>query len=357
MPTIRDGRGVLHVHDMGTPPTNPPPPIERRQASAERMADFAAERARAAEKRDRPVNRTPVRQTAAEIRASSERGTERSRQVRQERAVKSAANGEYVTVSVPEEEITVEGHHDVGTNRIRQQQEAGARAAVEGSPDKAPRAPSLRYPLPRDHEERDAKVIAALRAHPNVKAAAAELGVSETRVGQVLKEIRLAGRMPADLDAVIKSRSANAAATVTGRAPLVAMVAELPDKSTITAADLPESPWMSGPPAEPDASSMHISAPDLGTTGAAPAEVLATPPGPDLPAGAEMRPAWAILRALDLSIEGEDRCSYARLVPTSSVLHVCDRRDGHEGAHRGRLMTVLIQGSRVEQLGHMAVPA
>lgn len=205
MPAIRDGRGQLTVHDMGAPPGNPSGPVERSRVSEARMADFAAERAAGAE---RPRKSSPaVLDNRAAAAASRARGAQRAG------FVKGAANRNRI-------------HHDAGSLRARAQVDEGKRAMSESqiptdaASDSIPQT-ARRYPLPRDRAARDALVLDALRGTSSVRAAGERLGVSETRVGQIMREIRLAGAMPADLDADLKGRSARAAAKLTRDVPLV----------------------------------------------------------------------------------------------------------------------------------------
>lgn len=227
MPIIRDGNNRVDEYETVPPPATPSGPIERARVSEARMADFAAERATRA-------GTAPVTQRESYSEGQARRG----------KALGAA--------------------QALAASRARGAQRAGfVKGATKAETPSAP-ASASRYPLPRDRSERDARVIAALRAHPTVADAATELGVSETRVGQILKQIRLAGAMPADLNAAIKSRSATAAAKVTGRVPLAPAATE---------------------PEGREASVPATDAVDRGTTGGPsprPPELL-PPPGPTEP--------------------------------------------------------------------------
>jgi hypothetical protein len=78
-------------------------------------------------------------------------------------------------------------------------------------PGRAPAAPEVRfpsdrYPLPRDRAERDAAVFAALRSTPTLGLASQRLKVSETRVGQILRQIREDGGLPEDISLLLQMR-------------------------------------------------------------------------------------------------------------------------------------------------------
>lgn len=77
----------------------------------------------------------------------------------------------------------------------------------------AKEAKGHRYPLPRDRAERNQVVLEAVRTTDKLAAAGVVLGVSETRVGQIIKEIRAAGQLPDDVAELLNSR--NAAKVVT----------------------------------------------------------------------------------------------------------------------------------------------
>jgi hypothetical protein len=69
-------------------------------------------------------------------------------------------------------------------------------------------AKSDRYPLPRDRTERDRVVLEAVRSTARLTEAGVKLGVSETRVGQILREIRAAGQLPEDIAQLLSERNA-----------------------------------------------------------------------------------------------------------------------------------------------------
>lgn len=169
MPTIRDGRGVLTVHDLSTPPTGGVGPIERSQASAARMADFAAERARAAVKRE---PRVPIVATPAERLTASRRGTARSIEVRQEKGTIMANP---------------------------------ARAATGGAAHESVK-------LPRDRDERTRAVLEAVRTSSSHAEAGAKLGVGGQRIAQFVSDLRRAGQLPADVEKLLRARSGHRAA-------------------------------------------------------------------------------------------------------------------------------------------------
>jgi hypothetical protein len=68
-----------------------------------------------------------------------------------------------------------------------------------------------RYPLPRDRAERDRVVLAAVRETPSLSAAGDRLGVSETRIGQILRVIRADGELPEDVATLLAARQVNKA--------------------------------------------------------------------------------------------------------------------------------------------------
>lgn len=62
----------------------------------------------------------------------------------------------------------------------------------------------VRAVLPRDRDAREAMVMAALR---ETRTAAARLGVGDARVHGIVGEMRRGGRLPADVDALLRGRS------------------------------------------------------------------------------------------------------------------------------------------------------
>jgi hypothetical protein len=132
--------------------------------------------------------------------------------------------------------------------------------ARPGRPDRSmpPRAPSARFPLPRDHAERNAKVIEAVRATSTTDEAGKLLGVSGTRVLQILHEIRRDGAMPEDVQQALKHRSgvrrpAAAPGIVSGHS---SRNIPAPDSSPASA-EPPDPPRPSGPSALPCGSCLH----------------------------------------------------------------------------------------------------
>jgi hypothetical protein len=113
-----------------------------------------------------------------------------------------------------------------------------------------------RFPLPRDKEQRNAAVLAALRATTSVRAAAERLHVSETRVGQLIHEMRRAGVLPDDVSATLRSRANSAGRRITARD--LAAIEPTTQEADAPATDVDEP----GP-----------------TGDATPAEQVATPPG------------------------------------------------------------------------------
>lgn len=204
MPTIRDGRGVLVVHDMSTPPAGSAVgSIERRQVSAQRMADFAAERAAAAE-HDRPKrDLRPVGSAGAK--ESSQRGLE-------------ARWGKKPTEEAP---VATLPHHDAGRmSEPRPPKPAGPGAAAKGQSKV-------------DRDARATRVLEALEHHGgSVDAAAAELGMRRNAVTMVAKHARIRTgetppqpvreqpRLVAPADISLEGQEAGAPATDAGdRAP------------------------------------------------------------------------------------------------------------------------------------------
>lgn len=113
MPIVRDGRNRVDEYRV-EPIGSPPGPVLRVAAISEaRMADFAAERARDAERRER---------AAAMTAASRARGAQRAG------FVKGAAKPHQRTEEDPVPPRQQNGHHDAGTGRARQQVEAGREA-------------------------------------------------------------------------------------------------------------------------------------------------------------------------------------------------------------------------------------
>lgn len=195
MPTIRNGRGELEVFDMGVPPpASPSGPIERSQVSAQRMADFAAERARAADRQRKPS--PAVLDDQARAAASRARGA------------KAGGFVKGATKPIQEGPVPPRDHHDAGTNRVRQQAEEGAAAAMEKPPLSAAAFSDGRgrRKLPRDRAERNALVLEAVRASASHAEAATRLGVGKARVEQIVSELRRSDQLPADVRAALDAR-------------------------------------------------------------------------------------------------------------------------------------------------------
>ena len=268
MPAIRDAQGKLTVHDMGAPPVNPPGPIERRQASAQQMADFAAERARMSEHERRGHTSLAEKgKRAREIEAAS-----RARGAQRAGFVKGATKPHQAK---PTEEVPMVGgeHSDVG--RIREQVEEGH----EGNGGH----------WARKRAAKAEQWFAAIRETSNLTEAAARLGTNAKNVSNFVVQMRASGDLPADIDAKVQSRSV---AQRTQPEPVVVEVSLTPS-GRVTAAMLEQAGLR-----EPDVAKAahfmtterHIeggeegapatAADDLGTTGAAPAEEVATPPSP-----------------------------------------------------------------------------
>lgn len=192
MPIVRDGNNRVTEYDMGLPPGSPSGPVERVSVPGE-------------------VLRTPGIQATGLPRYDSKRAVDRPpatlAESRQRGTAAMLAKRKAPTPSEDRAAAEMEAWQ-------AEQAAEGSAAAAETTMEARPR-----FPLGRDRAARQAAVLGALRATSTVRDAAAQLGVTETRVGQILREIRLAG-MPADLDAAIKSRSAIAAATRTGKVPL-----------------------------------------------------------------------------------------------------------------------------------------
>lgn len=286
MPKIRDGNNRVTEFEVEPPSGVGYGPIERSQVSAQRMADFAAERARAAEKASPAITH---RESYSEGQARRGKALGEGRREAAASMAASRARGAVRGGFVKgQKKPAPPAHHDAGVNRVRQQAEAGRVAATAGAP-----TVKRRFPLPRDPAERRAAVLVALRSTHTVRAAAGLLGVTETRVGQILREIRLAGEMPADLDADIKSRSAIAAATRTGTVPLAA---PLVDPAGKTAAEvrreqraIADASEMHEPGnkthtdstlKDPEAGAPATAADDGGAAPPAAATEVAMPPGP-----------------------------------------------------------------------------
>lgn len=191
MPAIRDGRGVLTEYDMGTPPINPPGEVVRRQASAQQMADFAAERAAAAERRKKSP---AVIDNPAAAAVSRQRGHEALRRARSVQDV--MVDDARARATATEEEPVAMEHHDAGTNRIRQQVEAGHAR-------KSGRRPGMRdarqIALATSLTPKQDAAIDALRVHGSRAAASEALGISKMALEARLNEAAEKDLLPRDL--------------------------------------------------------------------------------------------------------------------------------------------------------------
>lgn len=243
MPTIRDARGQLTSYETLPPPGSPSGPVIRDRVSEARMADFAAERAREAERK------------------------------RTTRVIRSIATGEYVAVSTPEPGPEEKPMPDVEKSPL-------SAAAVS-------RGGSGARPLPRDEAARMALVLDAVRSTPSLTAAGAKLGVTNQRVGQLVQSFRRAGVLPDDVDRLVKARGRSRPST----SKVDAIEPSLDThSSSIKAVIEPRSVKSHGVERAPHKHSDQIKgqeagapvtdAVDRGTTGTAPATEVATPPGP-----------------------------------------------------------------------------
>lgn len=148
MPTIRDARGQLHVHDM-TPrlEVSGPAPVERSRVSEQRMADFAAERAQTAER------------TRADAVAAGRMSAERRRSTAAEEAVSRRRGAEVM-------------HERAVARKAAQQPEEPAMP----SPDRhGHRAPTTKNAALTARQE---QVIEAIRRTGSRHGAMAELGIT-----------------------------------------------------------------------------------------------------------------------------------------------------------------------------------
>ena len=350
MPIIRDGRGELHVHDMGTPPVNPPGEIVRARVSEQRMADFAAERARLAQgaRKPKPKPRSVRDVLVADAVAARTEADERRRQM--PRAPHpSRAHMAVERHEAPKEEPVPQEHHDAGTNRVRQQVDEG-------------RAASTRPP--RGVFDRQA-TIEAVRTSTTMQEAAEKLGLADTSsLIYRLSTMAKAGELPDDVAA--RRTGTGSARRIPRGLPTIATAKPAHIVSTDSTLEGGEE----GAPA--------TAADDRGATRPARATEVATPPSPprfDMDQDDSQEPAPGIvaghrtgnISAPDStpeagggpgSIAGEDRCSWTRfLAPT--VLHICDLPATHDEAdpHRGRLLTVGTTGI-AKPVGHaVAAPA
>ena len=230
MPAIRNGRGELVVYDMGTPPTNPPPPVERRQVSAERMADFAAERASMSE-HDRRGHQSLADKAkrAREIEAAS-----RARGAQRAGFVKGA------TKPHPSERTEEE--------------------TMPGKP--GPEATTRRDQRRHDKAER---ILAVVRATSSHAESAVQLGMGKHSIEMFLSDLRRRGELPEDVEALLRARNP---AIHRGGRPRKATA----EPAQILSTDSTIEGGEEGAPA--------TAADDLGATRTAPAEEVATPPRP-----------------------------------------------------------------------------
>lgn len=89
--------------------------------------------------------------------------------------------------------------------------ETVTRPVVATEPTRPVRAPARRQPggvvaAPRGQEQREAEMVDALRAGGNAIAASKILGISPSRVNELVRRMRAAGRLPADLAATLRTR-------------------------------------------------------------------------------------------------------------------------------------------------------
>lgn len=216
MPTIRDGRGVLTVHDMGVPPPGSPSgPVERDRVSEQRMADFAAERAAAAPERHHLTVAEKATAAREHIAASRARG---------------AKAGGFV---------------------------AGATKPLQIKP--TPNAEEEHVDSKRDQRriERRERILAAIRSTSSYVGAAAAVGLSRSSIEVFVSDLRRRGELPGDV-----------AELLSGRNPSIAKRTAAPAKPTIIEVQAPGA----GVPA--------TDATERGTTGLDPAPQGGTPPAP-----------------------------------------------------------------------------
>lgn len=233
MPAIRDARGQLHVHEVQLP-VNPPGPIERSRVSEARLADFAAERAAATERRQR--------------RHDAEGRPERS----------------YVPTPVAREQAKRNAQASMAASRARGAQRAGfvkgaTRRSQEDAMPTAP-APRRRQLSPgrtQPRAERVQRILAAIRESASHAEAAERLGMGKHAVEMFVSDLRRRRELPDDVEQLLRARNpaygkagrprANGVERIEGGeegAPATAAVAvEQPERDGSTVGSTPLSPF------------------------------------------------------------------------------------------------------------------
>jgi hypothetical protein len=178
VPVIRDGRGKERVEPTVPPAAVPSGPIERSQVSAQRMADFAAERAAAARPQPPRDNRPP----------GSERHRESSRR---------GGTGSFEPTSAEKRASGAKGAAASAASRaIRRPEPAPAvpPASIAGR-SREDKAGHRTHGYIAAREARAVRVLEALdRLDDDVDAAAADLGMRRNTVVMVAKHARIRAR-------------------------------------------------------------------------------------------------------------------------------------------------------------------
>ncbi len=94
----------------------------------------------------------------------------------------------------------------------------------------------------RKRAEKAARFIAAVRETANYAEAAETLGTSRHGVEQFMSDLRKRGELPADVDELLIARGGRPASMPGSGRRKATVLAVLPDKPTIVAADLPDVP-------------------------------------------------------------------------------------------------------------------
>lgn len=254
MPLIRDGRDRLTIDTNEPRLPQGSGPVERFQASPQRLADLIAERA-------------AIERAEAERRARRKEATE---------------------------DMGVEGHW--------------ARKRAEKLP----------------------AIVEALRATASVPEAASRLDMTHTALSGLIAQYRIDGTLPADVDEKVRTRKSPAGRVdAAGRAP----IEEPRERPTAVEPGGAEVDVVS------DGASLH------------PVEDGASA-APEAPSNGTSNLSAATVVVYVAAIEGEDRCSFVRVITPSGVVHLCDRPAAHDGPHRGRLLSIQVTSQRVELLGY-----